>query len=322
MGSRLGRPKRIGARAFLWLLNVALMCRHPATARRFVKKIRRVPNFAAPASFTEKIHWRKIFDDDPRFAILLDKLKAKAFVRERLAWLGFPEVLWQGDNPRDIPFGQLKIPYMVKCNHGCDMNAAVPDPATVDSEQIIAEMSRHRAKTFGVDKLEPAYAHIKPRVFVETLIGKDQGYLPIDYKFSVIGGRVTYIIVTASRSTVRKTGLFDRHWQRLPAAQRGIDPTLEIDPPASFARMIEAAETLGREFDMMRVDFYEDAGQPVFGEFTVYPRSGLLQFDPPFFDYELGARWDIAASAYLTCPPSRFARLYKAMLIAAGYIGA
>jgi hypothetical protein len=310
--------KKVGASALLCLFNIALLCRHPRTARHFFKRMHRVPNFAAPATFTEKIHWRKIFDDDPRFAVLLDKLQAKDFARERVPWLGMPAVLWRGDDPRDIPFDRLNVAYIVKCNHGCGMNIAVPDPATTDRDAIIAEMSRHLAETYGVQKLERGYAHIERQVFVEAMVGKDQDYDPIDYKFCVVSGRVAYVVVVAFRSKVKNTGHLDRDWRRLDVVQGGIDSTLEIPRPQSLARMIEAAERIGREFDMLRVDFYEDGGQPVFGEFTVYPRSGLLQFDPPAFDRELGARWNIAASGYLSRPPSRFARLYRAVLSAAG----
>lgn len=317
---RTGRLKRIGAKAFLLVLNVALLVRYRRLSQRFFERMRHLPNFAAPSTFTEKIHWRKIFDDDPRFAVMLDKLKAKEFVRDRLPSLHIPLVLWQGDNPRDIPFSELKIPCIVKCNHGCAMNAVVADPARVDSGAIIADMTRHLAETYGDRKLERSYAHIKPRVFVEALVGKDQGYQPIDYKFNVVAGRVALVVVTASRSTVRKTALFDRDWRRLAVAQRGIDATLDIARPQSFSRMVEAAEALGGEFDMIRVDFYEDAGEPVFGEFTIYPRSGLQQFDPPAFDRELGARWDIAASRYLNRPQGRLARWHKAALAAAGHI--
>ncbi|MCV3209722.1 hypothetical protein OHD62_17930 [Mesorhizobium sp. YC-39] len=315
-----GRLKRVGAKAFLLVLNVALLVRYRRLTQRFFERMRHLPNFAAPAAFTEKIHWRKIFDDDPRFAVVLDKLKAKEFVRDRLPWLHVPAVLWQGDNPRDIPFNELQVPYIVKCNHGCAMNAVVADPAQVDGDAIIADMTRHLGETYGDRKLERSYAHIKRKVFIEALVGKDQGYQPIDYKFNVVAGRVALVVVTAFRSSVRKTALFDRDWRRLAVAQAGIDATLEIARPESFSRMVEAAETLGGEFDMIRVDFYEDAGEPVFGEFTIYPRSGLQQFDPPAFDRELGARWDIAASRYLKCPPGRFARWHRAALAAAGHI--
>jgi hypothetical protein len=317
----VGSLKRIGAKALLLILKVALLVRYRRLTQRFSERMRHLPNFAAPVAFTEKIHWRKIFDDDPRFAVMLDKLKAKEFVRDRLPWLHVPAVLWQGDDPRDIPFDRLEVPYIVKCNHGCGMNVAVPDPATADRDAIIAEMSRNLAETYGVRKLERGYAHIKRQVFVEALVGKDQGYEPIDYKFCVLGGRVAYVVVVAFRSTIKNTAHLDRDWRRLEVVQGGIDSTLEIPPPKSLSRMVEAAEALGSEFDMMRVDFYEEDGQPLFGEFTVYPRSGQLQFDPPAFDRELGSHWDLAASSYLSRAPSRFARGYKALLIAAGRIG-
>jgi hypothetical protein len=136
----------------------------------------------------------------------------------------------------------------------------------------------------------------------------------------VLAGRVEYVVVVAFRSKVKNTGHLDRDWRPLNIVQGAIDSSLKIPPPKSLARMIEAAEALGSEFDMVRVDFYEEAGEPIFGEFTVYPRSGLLQFDPASFDGELGAHWDIGASGYLSRLPSRFARRYKAMLVAAGYL--
>lgn len=314
--------KRNSARASLLLLNAALLVRYRRLTQRFLERMRHLPNFAAPVTFTEKIHWRKIFDDDPRFAGLLDKLKSKDIVRERLPWLAIPKVLWQGDDPRQIPFDDLNVPYAVKCNHGCAMNVIVRDPANADREVIIAEMTGHLAQTYGTRKVERSYAHIKRRVFVEALVGKDQDYDPVDYKLCVLAGRVEYIVVVAFRSTAKNTGHLDRDWRPLNIVQGAIDSSLKIPPPKSLARMIEAAEALGSEFDMVRVDFYEEEGEPIFGEFTVYPRSGLLQFDPASFDGELGAHWDIGASGYLSRLPSRFARRYKAMLVAAGYLDA
>lgn len=319
---KAGGVKRLGAVAFLLLFNVALLVRYQRLARRFFRCMGFVPNFAAPVTFTEKVHWRKIFDDDPRFAVLLDKLQAKQFVGNRLPWLDFPQVLWQGEDPREIPFDRLTVPYIVKCNHGCGMNIAVPEPASADRDGIAAKMSGHLAETFGGSVGERSYATIEPKVFVETLIGKGEDYLPTDYKLSVIGGRVAYVVVTASRAALRKIAFYDRDWNRMALAQGDIDSTLELARPESFSRMVAAAEALAVNFDMLRVDFYEDAGEPVFGEFTVYPRSGLLQFDPPTFDEEIGACWDLGASNYLCRPSRRFARLYRSMLVSAGYVAA
>ena len=66
--------------------------------------------------------------------------------------------------------------------------------------------------------------------------------------------------------------------------------------------MIDAAELLGEGFDFARVDLYEIAGRPMFGEVTFYPGSGLDPFDPIALDTEMGARWLDAAAMPAAIP--------------------
>ena len=81
--------------------------------------------------------------------------------------------------------------------------------------------------------------------------------------------------------------MFDRDWHRVSSPTADIDP----HPPASLARMIEGAETLGAGFDFVRIDVYECGGLPRFGEMTFYPGSGLDPFDPPILDLVMGSLW-------------------------------
>lgn len=312
----------VGARALLAVFNLWLLVRYNRMARYFHRLHGRLPNLSAPVYYTEKVHWRKIFDDDPRFAVLLDKLKSKAFVSGRVPWLTYPPVLWQGADATLIPFDELTVPYIVKCNHGSAMNVVVADPKLVDRAGVVARMSKHLGRRHGTNLGERAYWHIEPRVFVEQLIGADEGYMPTDYKFCVAGGRVVYVLAITGRATVLRRGFYDRDWPRLAIAESADDASLDIPRPASFSRMVEAVEALGADLDLLRIDLYEEKGEPVFGEFTIYPRSGLFRFDPPSFDLAVSERWDLARSAYLRDPPSRFARCYKAVLAAAGHIRA
>ena len=49
-----------------------------------------------------------------------------------------------------------------------------------------------------------------------------------------------------------------------------------------------------READFLRVDFYEVDGRPLFGEFCLYPGSGLDPFSADWIDFELGGLWRAA----------------------------
>ena len=55
--------------------------------------------------------------------------------------------------------------------------------------------------------------------------------------------------------------------------------------------MLSAAETLAAGHDFLRVDFFEIDGAPRFGEFCLYPGSGLDRFANERIDLELGRLW-------------------------------
>ena len=124
---------------------------------------------------------------------------------------------------------------------------------------------------------------------IEPFIG-DAGKLPVDYKIYTFGGRATHIQVHLDRENRHRWILFDRDWQRVSA------PTADADPekPLSLSRMLIAAEKLGRGFDFVRADFYEVDDQPLFGELTFYPGSGLDKFHPVSLDEDLGQLWRAA----------------------------
>ena len=129
--------------------------------------------------------------------------------------------------------------------------------------------------------------HAHPRgLIVEPFVG-DAGTLPIDYKLFVFHGRVEFIQVHLQRETRHRWIVFDRDWQRVSS------PTVDLDParPHTLPALMEAAETLGRDFDFVRVDMYEVDRRPLFGEMTFYPGSGLGRFDPVALDARMGACW-------------------------------
>ena len=69
----------------------------------------------------------------------------------------------------------------------------------------------------------------------------------------------------------------------------------EIKKPESLAKMLSAASILGRDFDFVRIDFYEICDRPYFGEMTFTPEAGLAKFDPPEIDVMLGKMWTSSA---------------------------
>jgi len=248
----------------------------------------RLADLEKPRRFTEFVQHRKLFDRDPRLPVCSDKIAAKTYVADRLGGDWITPTLWQGDVLPEEPAWPL--PLVVKSRHGCNQRAFVR--SSLDDWGAVRRSSRSwMARPYGLWLDEWLYRDIPRGLLVEPFIGPD-GQLPIDYKLYVFAGKVACIQVHLERERRHRWMLFDRQWRRLSSPTRDADPAR----PGSLARMIEAAEILGQGFDFVRVDFYEIAGTPRFGEMTFYPGSGLDPFDPPEIDLMLGQLWAKARS--------------------------
>ena len=248
--------------------------------RRFVHPHR-------PRRFTDWIQWRKLYDRDPRMSLLADKVAVKQHVAALLGEAWVTPTLYEGASlPEVAPWAP---PFVVKSSHGCNQRAFVRTGCE-DWAAIRAAAQKWVRAPYGRLLDEWLYSRVPTGVMVEPFIGAGAA-LPIDYKIYVFGGRAACVKVDFDRE--------HRHWSSIHAldwrpiwAPPGQAPG---PPPASLAEMIAAAETLGRGFDFVRVDFYDVEGRPRFGEMTFYPGSGLTPL-PDRLDHWLGALW---TQAYL-----------------------
>ena len=216
----------------------------------------------------------------------MDKLAAKQVACENLGREWAIPTLWTGTNPFSIPTFASEI--MIKARHGCNQFARIGAHLTIDKRDRILKRARGwKSRPYGVLLNEWAYRDVPRGVLAEPFVSDSDG-LPPDYKVYVFGGQATHIQVHLDRLGKHRWVLHDRNWRRLVA---GPDSPRE---PASLLAMLEAAETLAANNDFLRVDFYEIGNRPLFGEFCLYPGSGLDPFPALWIDEELGMLWSDA----------------------------
>jgi hypothetical protein len=244
---------------------------------------RRLPSFGNPRRFTELVQWRKLHDRDARMPILADKVRVKAHVAELLGHEWVIPTLWAGAVLPDTP--DWPTPFVVKSRHGCNQIRIVRD-GSADWAAIRSAAARWLRKPYGFWLDEWLYARITRGVLIEPYIGVGPD-LPIDYKFYVFGGRVEFIQIHLDRARRHQWVVLGRDWSRSPGCRHVVTPKA----PSRLVEMIAAAETLGSDFDFVRVDLYQSGDRPLFGEMTFYPGSGLDPFDPPELDAVIGDRW-------------------------------
>ena len=242
----------------------------------------RIVRWTRPGRFTEWVQWRKLHERDPRIPPLMDKLAVKDHVASELGPHWVTPTLFHGDALPERP--EWEAPFVVKARHSSNRNVFVRT-ADADWDSIRSTAAGWCRETYGLVLDEWLYRDVPPGVMVEPFLGRG-GELPIDYKIYVFGGRARCVKVDRDRETGHWRALYDLAWRPLWAPPGWAHEP----PPASLDAMIAAAEQLGRDFDFVRVDFYDLDGSPRFGEMTFYPGSGLSPL-PRQLDYWLGGLW-------------------------------
>lgn len=255
----------------------------------------RLPNLTDPALFTELVQVRKLVDRDARMPAMADKVAVKAIVAARLGREWVIPMLWSGNAlPARCPWQR---PVVVKSRHGCNQNAFVREAAP-EWRGARAAAARWMRRDYGWWLDEWLYSRIPRGLLVEPFVGPG-GDLPIDYKIFVFGGAATHVQVHLDRARDHRWVIHDRHWRAIA------DDAPAVPRPTALPAMMAAAEELAQGFDFARVDFYQPARQPLFGEISFYPGSGLDPFDPPQLDAELGRLWLDASNPGISGSNSR-----------------
>lgn len=244
---------------------------------------RRPLSLRDPQLFTELVQHRKLVDRDPRIPQWIDKLTAKQMVAQTLGQDWVTPTLWSGDSLPEQP--PCAPPFVVKSRHGCRQMRVVRSQAD-DWREVRRAAAAWTRRSYGRWLDEWGYRDIPRGLLIEPFVGEGPA-LPVDYKLFVFHGRVEAIQVHLDRETDHHWTVYDKAWRRVS----NTPPRIDRGPPAALARMIEGAETLGKDFDFVRIDFYDVGGIPRFGEMTFYPGSGLDPVDPPTLDREFGRLW-------------------------------
>lgn len=269
----------------------------PAGAERrvlFAMAHHRLPRFGRPATFSDKVNWRILNDRRPLLAWTCDKLATKDYaLKEGPAGLHVPRTLWSGSDLRGLNTAELPEHWVLKPNHRTELiyfGRGRPDLREL-AAVTATWMTPLEATRFHVW----AYSQARPMLLVEELMGTP-GTPPPDYKFFVFDGKVAVVDVHINRFVWHLAKTYLPDWTPLEVVMSGSKGRAPVTPPPpSLGQMLNIAAELGRPFDFMRVDLYDDDGVIKFGELTPYPCGGLIPFVPSSFDTELGEAWTLPA---------------------------
>ena len=90
---------------------------HLAWRLRFLNAHHHWPRLSPPRSFNERVLWRILFDRRPEIAMCCDKLAARRFALQRCPRLPVSELIWAGDDLRELTRVELPDNWILKPNN-------------------------------------------------------------------------------------------------------------------------------------------------------------------------------------------------------------
>ena len=257
-------------------------------------------NLKDPESYNEKIQWLKLYDRNPLYTTLVDKVAVKDYVASRIGEEYIIPTLKVYSSPEDVKLDELPEKFVLKTNHDGDSLGVFvcKDKSTFDFEKALAQLTKNTQRNYYYTGREWPYKDVKPCIFAEKYEEDESGEL-MDYKFFCFEGKVKAIFVATERSTGHvKFDYYDRDFNHLDFVQSHPMSGKNIPKPQNYDKMIEVAEKLSGGIPHVRVDLYNCSGKILFGEMTFYHYGGMIKFHPEEWDYTFGS--------WLTLPEKKY----------------
>lgn len=230
-----------------------------------------------PKTFNEKLQWLKLYDRNPLYTTLVDKLTVKNWVADTIGRQYVIPTLAVYDTVDEIDLDRLPDQFVLKCTHDSGSVVICRDKNSFDINTSKQKLESGLHNSFYLKHREWPYKNIKRRILAEQYLVDENGELR-DYKFFSFAGKVEYVMVCIDRSkNDTKYYFFNKDWEleRLNIRGKNAASDFLLPKPKNLEKMYEIAERLSVGIPFVRVDLYNVLGHIYFGEMTFFPDSGL-----------------------------------------------
>lgn len=251
-------------------------------------------NLNDPKTFQEKLQWLKIYDRNPEYTKMVDKILVKDYVSSRIGREYVVPLLGVWNKPEDIDWASLPERFVLKTNHGGGNTGVVicRDKNRFVIASAIAKLNYSLKMDVYYELREWPYKSVNKKVFAEALIETKQDVKDLpDYKWYCFNGEPKFCQLIQDRTTHETIDFYDTNWERQEFV--GLNPNADAAKmaaprPSNLETQIRIARDLSQNIPFSRIDIYDTGDKIFFGEITFYPLSGMGSFRPEKYNDILG----------------------------------
>lgn len=260
----------------------------------FRKKMGRNVNLKKPTTYNDKLQWLKLNWYNPDAVKCADKYEVRDFVKNRIGANYLNELYAVYDSIDKIDLSILPNSFVLKGTHGSGFNFICRDKSQVNWKTEFKKMKRWLKINYYWQNREWVYKKIKPRIICEKLLVDEEGKLPKDYKFFCFDGEPQFMFIASDRGVGTKFDFYDLEWNKIPVSQYYPTSNYTIPKPENLEEILELSRKLSKGFPHVRVDFYLNEHDIIFGELTFFHFSGTKKFVPEIYDEIIGEYLDLS----------------------------
>lgn len=251
-----------------------------------------------PQLFNEKLQWLKLHDRRPEYQIMADKVRVKDYVANIIGAEHIIPTLGVWDRVEDIELEKLPNQFILKCNHDSGGLFICKDKSKLSTEDwshALSKLKHTLNHDYYIDNREWCYKDMPRKILAEQLLANgDCEKLP-DYKIFCFHGEPKFTEIDYDRFIFHKLNVYDMNWNFIDFYMTSPNDKSRIfEKPAKFDEMMECARKLSKNIPFVRTDFYCVDNKIYFGELTLYPGGGMIDFHPKEYDYKVGQLLDLS----------------------------
>jgi hypothetical protein len=255
-------------------------------------------NLNNPVTYNQKLMWRKLYDHNPIYSIMVDKYAVRKYVSNTIGNQYLIPLIGVWDSFDEIDFEKLPDQFVLKCNHDSGGVYICKDKTEINKHKSI-ELKKffeaHMKTDYYKNSREWAYKSIKRKIIAEKYMVDESGVKLKDYKIFAFDGEPFIIQVDYDRFVEHKRNLYNTNWEYINATIKyPTDPYYIIPQPENLDEMLELSAKLSKGFMHIRTDFYNINGKIYFGELTLYHGGGTEKFSSNELAVEMGNKMNLA----------------------------
>ena len=255
-------------------------------------------DFKNPKTFNEKQQWMKAHYYNPLYTQLADKYAVREYIKEKIGEEYLIPLLGVYDKFDDIDFDKLPNQFVIKCNHDSGGLVICKDKAKLDKDKAKIRIESCLKRSYYLNSREWVYRDIKPKIIIEQYMENENKNGLIDYKFFCFDGKpeMLYVSEGLEDHSTAKISFLTLDFQLAEFKRKDYRPFSDISQiikPEHYDEMLKLAGQLAQGFPFIRVDLYEINDKIYFSEFTFFPCSGMMPFDPEKWDETFGSWYNL-----------------------------